>query len=140
MSEKKSPKIRLYKYASEINLSSENLIEFLKTKGHVVKSHQSSLTEEMITEINAHFKKDIEKAEQHYKKIAEFNKKRADKIEGDEKTTTIEEEPADADSAKDIVITNVSTDGDKETESVVDSRLRRLATADQAVTEDRCFN
>lgn len=137
MSEKKSPKIRLYKYASEINLSSENLIEFLKTKGHVVKSHQSSLTEEMITEINAHFKKDIEKAEQHYKKIAEFNKKRADKIEGDEKTTTIEEETADADSAKDIVITNVSTDGDKETESVVDSEVDELATADQAVTEDK---
>ena len=42
MSETKSSKIRLYKFAAEINLSSENLIEFLKTKGHVVKSHQSS--------------------------------------------------------------------------------------------------
>mgnify|MGYP003378262322 CR=1 FL=1 len=73
MSETKSPKVRLYKYATEINLSSENLIEFLKTKGHEVKSHQSILSEEMIVEINAHFKKDIEKAEQHYKKIAEFN-------------------------------------------------------------------
>ena len=73
MSETKSPKIRLYKFAAEINLSSENLIEFLKTKGHEVKSHQSILTEEMITEINAHFKKDIEKAEQHYKKIAELD-------------------------------------------------------------------
>ena len=48
MSETKSPKIRLYKFAAEINLSSENLIEFLKTKGHEVKSHQSILTEEMI--------------------------------------------------------------------------------------------
>ena len=85
MSETKSPKIRLYKFAAEINLSSENLIEFLKTKGHEVKSHQSILTEEMITEINAHFKKDIEKAEQHYKKIAEFNKKRADKSDKSDK-------------------------------------------------------
>ncbi len=107
MSETKSPKIRLYKFAAEINLSSENLIEFLKTKGHEVKSHQSILTEEMITEINAHFKKDIEKAEQHYKKIAEFNKKRADKTEKDETVAKIEEEPVPEEAAKDIVITDV---------------------------------
>ena len=78
MSETKSSKIRLYKFAAEINLSSENLIEFLKTKGHVVKSHQSSLTEDMINEINAHFKKDIEKAEQHYKKL--LSRKRLKKL------------------------------------------------------------
>jgi len=110
MSETKSPKIRLYKFASEINLSSENLIEFLKTKGHEVKSHQSILTEEMITEINAHFKKDIEKAEQHYKKIAEFNKKRADKSEKDETVVKIEEEPVQEEKVKEIVITNVSVE------------------------------
>ena len=107
MSETKSPKIRLYKFAAEINLSSENLIEFLKTKGHEVKSHQSILTEEMITEINAHFKKDIEKAEQHYKKIAEFNKKRTDKTEKDEAVVKIEEEPVPEDTPRDIVITDV---------------------------------
>ena len=116
MSETKSPKIRLYKFAAEINLSSENLIEFLKTKGHEVKSHQSILTEEMITEINAHFKKDIEKAEQHYKKIAEFNKKRADKTEKDETVAKIEEEPVPEEVAKDIVITDVPVE--EETQSV----------------------
>ncbi|MFZ2864641.1 MAG: translation initiation factor IF-2 N-terminal domain-containing protein [Ignavibacteriaceae bacterium] len=56
MSETKAPKIRLYKYAAEINLSSENLIEFLRNKGYEIKSHQSTLTEDMINEINAHFK------------------------------------------------------------------------------------
>ena len=35
----------------------------------------------MINAINDHYKKDIEKAERHFKKIAEFNKKRADKDE-----------------------------------------------------------
>jgi len=110
MSETKSPKIRLYKFAAEINLSSENLIEFLKTKGHEVKSHQSILTEEMIGEINAHFKKDIEKAEQHYKKIAEFNKKRADKTEKDEKALKIEEEPVQEEEVKEIIITDVSVE------------------------------
>ncbi len=107
MSETKAPKIRLYKYAAEINLSSENLIEFLKNKGYEIKSHQSTLTEEMISEINAHFKKDIEKAEQHYKKIAEFQKKRADKVEKEEKIIKVEEEVPAPVEEKDIVITDI---------------------------------
>jgi translation initiation factor IF-2 len=114
MSETKSPKIRLYKYAAEINLSSENLIEFLKTKGHEVKSHQSILTEDMIVEINAHFKKDIEKAEQHYKKIAEFNKKRADKADKTEKVVKIDEEvPSEVDE-KEIIITDIVVESEPE--------------------------
>jgi translation initiation factor IF-2 len=83
--ETKSKKLRIYKFASEINISAEQLVEFLQKKGHVVKSIQSILTDEMITEINNHFKKDIEKAEKHYKKIADFNKKRVEKVEEDEK-------------------------------------------------------
>jgi len=128
MSETKSPKIRLYKFAAEINLSSENLIEFLKTKGHVVKSHQSILTEEMISEINAHFKKDIEKAEQHYKKIAEFNKKRADKSDKDEKVTKIEEEPVQEEETKEIVITDVPVEVEPEP-------VKETAVTEETITE-----
>ncbi len=84
MPETKTKKVRVYKLASEYNLSAENLIEFLQKKGHDVKSHMSMLNDEMITDINAHFKKDIEKAEKHYKKIAEFNKKREEKVEEEE--------------------------------------------------------
>ena len=84
MPETKTKKVRVYKLASEYNLSAENLIEFLQKKGHDVKSHMSMLSDEMITDINAHFKKDIEKAEKHYKKIAEFNKKREEKVEEEE--------------------------------------------------------
>jgi hypothetical protein len=58
--ESKSKKLRVYKLASEINISAEQLVEFLQKKGHVVKSIQSILTDDMITEINNHFKKDIE--------------------------------------------------------------------------------
>ena len=83
--ESKSKKLRVYKFASEINISAEQLVEFLQKKGHVVKSIQSILTDDMITEINNHFKKDIEKAEKHYKKIADFNKKRVETVEEDEK-------------------------------------------------------
>jgi translation initiation factor IF-2 len=80
-------KIRVYKLASEYNLAAETIVEFLQKKGHDVKTHMSMLTDDMINDVNEHFKKDIEKAEKHYKKIAEFNKKRSDKIE---------EEPAKA--------------------------------------------
>ncbi|MFZ1518437.1 MAG: translation initiation factor IF-2 [Ignavibacteriaceae bacterium] len=126
MSETKSPKIRLYKFASEINLSSENLIEFLKTKGHEVKSHQSILTEDMINEINAHFKKDIEKAEQHYKKIAEFNKKRSDKSDKEEKVVKIEEEPVVEEEIKEIIITDVPVE-------IESSTAPELLEADESV-------
>lgn len=81
MSETKSKKIRIYKLASEYNLAAETILEFLLKKGYDVKSHMSMLSDEMIAAINEHFKKDIEKAEKHYKKIAEFNKKRSDKTE-----------------------------------------------------------
>ena len=81
MSETKSKKLRVYKLASEYNLSAENLVEFLQKKGHDVKNHMSMLSDEMMKDISDHFKKDIEKAEKHYKKIAEFQKKRTEKAE-----------------------------------------------------------
>jgi translation initiation factor IF-2 len=90
MAETKSKKIRVYKLASEYNLSVENLLEFLQKKGHDVKSHMSPLTDEMVNDINDHFKKDIEKAEKHYKKLAEFAKKRGDKEEEKKPEAVIE--------------------------------------------------
>ncbi|MDP2036783.1 MAG: translation initiation factor IF-2 [Ignavibacteria bacterium] len=78
MSEPKVPKIRLYKLASEFNLSTESLMEFLQKKGYEVKNHMTLITDEMMNDIKMFFKKDIEKAEKHYKKIEEFQKKRGD--------------------------------------------------------------
>ena len=95
MAEAKTKKIRIYKLASEYNLAVENLVEFLESKGYKIKSHMSTLTDEMIDEINDHFKKEIEKAEKHYKKIAEFQKKRVEKEteeETDEKKEPTEKE------------------------------------------------
>ncbi len=79
MAETKAKKIRVYKLATEYNLSAENIIEFLVDKGFEVKSHMSMLDDEMISSVRDHFQKDIEKAEKHYKKVAEFHKKRAEK-------------------------------------------------------------
>ena len=75
MAETKEKKIRIYKLATEHNLSAESLVEFLKSKGFKVKNHMSLLDNDMIEAINANYKKDIEKAEHHYKKLAEFHKK-----------------------------------------------------------------
>jgi len=88
MSEPKAQKIRLYKLASEFNLSTESLMEFLQKKGYEVKNHMTLITDEMMNDIKLHFKKDIEKAEKHYKKIEEFQKKRGDHVEHDHKAET----------------------------------------------------
>jgi translation initiation factor IF-2 len=79
MAEAKPKKIRIYKLASEYNLAVESIVEFLVGKGFKVKSHMSNLTDEMIMEINDHFRKDIEKSQKHYQKIAEFKQKREEK-------------------------------------------------------------
>lgn len=77
----KSKKLRIYNFASEYNLSADTLVDFLRKKGYDVKSHMSPLSDEMMSDIAVQFKKDIEKAEKHYQKISEFNKKRAEKSE-----------------------------------------------------------
>ena len=74
MPEKKK-KIRLYKFAAEYNLSTDKLLEFLVDKGFEIKSHMALLTDDMLDAIEDRFKKDIEAARKHYKKIDDFQKK-----------------------------------------------------------------
>ncbi len=94
----KEKKIRLYKFASEYNIPTDAIIDFLQKKGYEVKSHMTLLTEEMESDIRVHFKKDIEKAEKHYKKISEFQKKRGEveaepTVETKIQETVVEEKP-----------------------------------------------
>jgi len=79
MPEQKKKKLRLYKFASEYNLSTDSLVEYLQEKGHEVKSHMALLTDEMLADIQSKYKKDMEKAETHYRKVTEFHKKRIEK-------------------------------------------------------------
>ncbi|MFO7525036.1 MAG: translation initiation factor IF-2 [Ignavibacteriaceae bacterium] len=131
MSEAKTKKQRIYKFASEYNLSVDNLIEFLKTKGYEIKSHMSLLTDEMLEDIQSHYKKDMEKAEQHYKKIADFQKKRAEKID-EPKEVKVQDDSENEIDVKEIVISVA----DKTQDIVADEKISD-ETVDAAEISDQ---
>jgi len=72
MSETVEKKKKIYKVATELNLSHETLVEFLKKKGHAVKGHMSSVDDDMMRDILHQFKKEKDVAEKHHRKIAEI--------------------------------------------------------------------
>ncbi|MBI5021042.1 MAG: translation initiation factor IF-2 [Ignavibacteriales bacterium] len=80
MTEKSHPKKKIYQIAKEINISHETLMEYLKKRGHEVKSHMSLVDDLMMHDILSHFKKDKEVADKHQKKIQTIRdaKKKAD--------------------------------------------------------------
>jgi translation initiation factor IF-2 len=95
MPESAAKKIKIYKLATELNLSSETLIEFLHKKGFEVKSHMSSVTDEMLTAVMGHFKKEKDVAERHQRKLQEFRTSRKkEPTEKVEKKTAAPEAPA----------------------------------------------
>ena len=65
-------KTKIYKLATELNLSSDTIIEFLKKKGFEVKNHMSTVTDEMHHAVTSQFKKEKDVAERHHKKVQEF--------------------------------------------------------------------
>ena len=81
MAETAEKRKKLYKLATELNLSHETLVEFLRKKGFEIKSHMSSVDDAMMREILIHFKKEKDVAEKHQRKIQEIrdNRKRAEK-------------------------------------------------------------
>jgi len=81
----KEKKVRIHKVALECNVSSDTLIEFLVQKGHTVKNLNSIVNDAMMADIQAHFKKDIERAEIHHKKITDYQKKKSDRAEEEER-------------------------------------------------------
>jgi translation initiation factor IF-2 len=92
MPESATKKVKIYKLATELNLSSETLIEFLHKKGFEVKSHMSSVTDEMLTAVSAHFKKEKDVAERHQRKLQEFRTSRKKEVaEKPERKEPVEE-------------------------------------------------
>ncbi len=82
---------KVYKVATELNLSHETLLEFLRKKGHEVKSHMSSVDEGMMRDILLHFRKEKDVADKHHRKIAEIreNKKRVERKEEEDRQAAV---------------------------------------------------
>ncbi len=97
MTENAAKKIKIYKLATELNLGSDTIIDFLRKKGFEVKNHMSIVTDEMMHAIMNHFKKERDVAERHQRKMQEFrsSKKRepAEKAEKKGKTIEVEDTP-----------------------------------------------
>jgi translation initiation factor IF-2 len=83
MSETVEKKKKIYKLATELNISHETLMEFLRKKGHEVKSHMSTVDDDMMRDVLVHFKKEKDVAEKHQRKIQEIrdSRKKAEKKE-----------------------------------------------------------
>lgn len=92
MPEQSSKKIKIYRLSTELNLSSDTIIEFLKKKGFDVKNHMTPVSDDMMQAIMNHFKKDKDVAERHQKKVHEFRTSRKKELsEKVEKKAVVEE-------------------------------------------------
>jgi translation initiation factor IF-2 len=76
MTDKPQSHKKIYQIAKEINISHETLIEYLKKRGHAIKSHMSVVDDAMMHDIMSHFKKDKEVAEKHQRKIQSIRESR----------------------------------------------------------------
>ncbi|MBN1638085.1 MAG: translation initiation factor IF-2 [Ignavibacteriales bacterium] len=137
MSEK-TKKIRLYKFASEYNLSSEQLIEFLQQKGYKIKGLMSTLTDDMLNDIRAKYKKEIEKAEKHYKKISEFHKK----LSPDKEVETPEQEEEAAENEAEVVESEKIVEEIVSESKTEEKKLEEVETSveeeqEEKITEDK---
>ena len=104
MAEQAFKKIKIYKLSTELNLSSDTIIEFLRKKGFEVKNHMTTVSDEMMQAIMGHFKKDKDVAERHQKKVQEFRtSRRKEPAEKPDKKAAVEE-AAGAPSAPEEVV------------------------------------
>ncbi len=132
MATTKTKKYRIYKYASEINLSTDAIIEFLKSKDYEVNNHMALLTDEMLNDIQEHFKKDIDKSDEHKRKLAKFNKLRAEKS-GEEETEVVEET---AEIPKEEVVEEIKEEPKPELEEETEAEVEPEPETEEVVEEE----
>jgi translation initiation factor IF-2 len=99
MPEAQEKKKKVYKVATELNVSHETLVDFLRKKGHEVKNHMSGIDEAMMRDIMVHFKKEKDVADKHHRKIQEIKdskkkvEKKVDASEGADDVLSGEQQP-----------------------------------------------
>ena len=91
MTEATEKKIKIFKLATELNLASGTIIEFLTKKGYAIKGPMSVVENDMMKDIMSHFKKEKDVADRHQRKIAEIKET---KRKSAEKKKEAEEEAA----------------------------------------------
>jgi translation initiation factor IF-2 len=79
MAESSSKKKLVTKVASEIQISADQIVEFLKSKGHEKIRKTSSIDEQMYGELAAHFKKERDQVEKR-QKIKEHLSEKEEKV------------------------------------------------------------
>jgi len=82
MSEVVSKKIKVKDVAKELNISHNDVVSFLNKKGYsAVKTLMSSVDDDMMRDLMAHFKKEKDSADRHQRKIAELKETRKRTVE-----------------------------------------------------------
>src|SRR5512135_2261163 len=102
MSETVSKKIKVKDVAKDLNIGHNDVISFLNKKGYsAVKTLMSSVDDDMLRDLMAHFKKEKDSADRHQRKIAEMKETRRRTVETKTKEEE-EEKKHKADSVKQI--------------------------------------
>lgn len=80
MPDSPSKKKLVTKVASEIQVSADQIVDFLKTKGHDKIRRTSSIDEQMYNELVAHFKKELDQVEKRQKIKEQLTEKAEEKV------------------------------------------------------------
>ena len=103
MSETVSKKIKVKDVAKDLNISHNDVVTFLNKKGYPsVKTLMSSVDDDMMRDLMAHFKKEKDSADRHQRKIAEMKETRRRTIETKVKEEEEEGKKHKADGVKQI--------------------------------------
>ncbi len=80
MAESSYKKKLVTKVASEFQVSADQIVDFLKTKGHDKVRRTSSVDEQMYNELSAHYKKELDQVEKRQKIKEQLTEKQEDKV------------------------------------------------------------
>jgi len=145
MAEQKTKKIKIYKLATELNLSSDTIIEFLHKKGFTVKNHMTVVDDDMMSAIMSHFKKEKDVAERHQRKLRDFRSSRKKEVpEKEEKKKAKEEEepelvaePAKQEAEAEAAVTAPPSEEPAKPEEKVVEEEAEVAEAPAAPAEEK---
>jgi translation initiation factor IF-2 len=135
-------KIKVKDVAKDLNISFSDIVVFLNKKGHSsVKNLMSSVDDDMMRDINAHFKKEKDNAERHQRKIAEMKETRRRTAEVKPEEKEIEEKPVEQEQISTVVEVPAEIDDKRIKEvGVVKSLQTQEQIADETKPEEEKSN